>query len=145
MESHGIIAMMLLLTLIWFTALPTPVSAADDYDKVNKLLETDTTIQGETIHYPESGAAKIVSLIITMDPGESTGWHKHGTPLYAYMLEGKLTVDYGKKGRRTYQAGESFMEAMDYWHQGSNNTVDPVRILVVFMGAEGYDNVIHKP
>lgn len=134
----------LLTSLIWLISVSTVATAADDYDKVQKLFDTSTTIVGETLHYPTSGSAKLSSLIVTMDPGESTDWHKHGAPLYAYMLEGTLTVDYRKKGKRTYQQGDAFMEAMSYWHQGRNTGSKPARILVLFLGSENVKNVIHE-
>ena len=34
------------------------------------------------------------------------------------------------------------MEAMDQRHQGINTGAEPVRILVVYMGAEGMKNVV---
>ncbi|MDP2697639.1 cupin domain-containing protein [Thalassospira sp.] len=116
-----------------------------DYDKVTPLLDTSRNIIGETLVYPDSGAAKVTSLIVTMEPGETTGWHKHGVPIYGYILEGQVTIDYGVHGKRSYQAGAAFMEAMDNWHDALNDGDGPVRILVVFMGAEGAQNVIRKP
>jgi len=37
---------------------------------------------------------------ITLLPGQQTGWHTHPVPLFGYILEGELTVDYGTKGQR---------------------------------------------
>jgi hypothetical protein len=34
---------------------------------------------------------------------------------------------------------------MDYWHEGINDGDVPARVVVVFMGAEGAENVIYKP
>jgi quercetin dioxygenase-like cupin family protein len=125
-----------------------PVSAkpADqpDYKKVKKLFSGDQTIVGETIHYPQGEPVNIRSLIVTLKPGEATGWHKHGVPTYGYMLSGELSVDYGKKGKRVYRTGEAFMEAMDWWHNGLNETGKPARVLVVFMGAKGHPPVIRE-
>ncbi|MDA0239247.1 MAG: cupin domain-containing protein [Proteobacteria bacterium] len=114
-----------------------------DYISAKTLLTAGKNIVGETIAYP-TGKAKISSLVITIAPGTETGWHKHGVPLYAYILSGEVTVDYGDKGKRTYKAGEAFMEAMDNWHNGVSTGSEPVRILTVYMGADGASNVIHK-
>jgi quercetin dioxygenase-like cupin family protein len=119
-------------------------AAAADYKRVEPLVTTGRTIIGETILYPTGAAAKIDSLIVSMEPGESTGWHKHGVPIYGYILEGELTVDYGDKGTKVYPHGTGFMEAMDHWHNGHNHGDVPARVLVVFMGAEGIKNTIAK-
>lgn len=58
------------------------------------------------------------------------------------FLSGSLSVDYGAKGKRVYRTGEAFMEAMDWWHDGSNDSDKPARVLVVFMGAKGHAPVI---
>ena len=78
----------------------------------------------------------------SLAPGEKTIVHKHGVPLFAFILEGELTVDYGARGKRTYRAGEAFMEAMDVAHFGSNGGSQPVRLLAVYMGADGASDVV---
>ncbi len=115
-----------------------------DYRKIEKHFSGDQTVIGETIRYPKGGPVNIQSLTVTLGPGETTGWHKHGVPAYGYILAGDLTIDYGEKGKRVYRAGEAFMDAIDWWHNGSNDTGKPVRILVVFMGAKGLSPVIRK-
>jgi quercetin dioxygenase-like cupin family protein len=105
------------------------------------LLSTGTTIVGETIRYP-AGDAHVTAAIVTLAPGGRTILHKHGVPLFAYILAGELTVNYGTHGTRTYKQGQSFMEAMDVAHFGINNGAQPVRILAVYMGAAGAKDVI---
>lgn len=116
-----------------------------DYKSVEPLLSDPKTVVGETILYPGGTPAQITSAIVTIQPGEKTVWHKHGVPLYAYVLSGNAVVDYGDAGIRTYPAGTDFMEAMDHWHQGINPGTEPVRILAVYLGAAGLHNVIKKP
>ena len=106
------------------------------------LISTSTNIVGETIRYPTTGAAHVTAAIVTLGPGAKTIVHKHGVPLFAYILDGELTVDYGSHGKRTYKKGQAFMEAMDVAHYGINMSVSPVRILAVYMGAKGSKNVI---
>ncbi len=105
------------------------------------LLSTGKTIVGETIHYPK-GDAHITAAIVTLAPGGRTILHKHPVPLYAYIIDGELTVDYGTHGKRTYKQGASFMEAMDVAHFGENTGDKPVRILAVYMGADGVKDVL---
>jgi len=108
------------------------------------LIKTTTTIVGEVIHYPGGGAAEITAVTVNVPPGLDTGWHKHGAPLFAYVLKGELTVDYGDKGKRVYKPGDSFMEAMDHWHNGANEGTEPTEIVALYMGGSGAKLVIPK-
>ncbi len=105
------------------------------------LLSTGTNVVGETIRYP-SGPAHVTAAIVTLAPGERTIVHKHGVPMFAYILEGEITVDYGAKGRRTYRPGEALMEAMDVAHFGENTGTQPMRLIAVYMGAKGASDVV---
>jgi quercetin dioxygenase-like cupin family protein len=105
------------------------------------LISTGTTIVGETLRYPE-GAAHVTAAIVTLTPGEQTIVHRHGVPLFAYILEGELTVDYGEHGKRVYRKGDAFMEAMAVAHHGINTGTEPVRLIAVYMGAKGASDVI---
>jgi len=106
------------------------------------LLSTGVTVVGEPLRYATTGPARVTASIVTIAPGSRTIVHKHGVPMFAYVLGGELTVDYGDHGKRTYRQGQALMEAMDIAHFGVNNGAEPVRILVVYMGAEGAENVI---
>ncbi len=117
---------------------------AGDYQETENLLSTSRTIIGEPLYYPGGGAADITSMVVVMQPGEKTAIHKHGVPLYAYILSGELEVDYGPHGKKTYREGDSFMEAMDQFHQGENIGPGTVRILTVFMGGNGQPLVVNK-
>ncbi len=107
--------------------------------EVTPLLATGDTIIGQPLAYP-AGKPKVTALIVTVPPGGETGWHEHQVPLFAYVLDGALEVDYGDKGVRTYKAGDSLMEAMNWPHNGTNKGDKPVRILAVYIGAEGIPN-----
>ena len=115
-------------------------SAPPSYPAV-PLLSAGETVTGETIRYP-SGDARVTASIVTLAPGGRTIAHRHGVPMFAYILDGELTVDYGDKGKRTYRAGDALMEAMAITHSGLNTGTVPVRILAVYMGATGASDVI---
>ena len=119
-----------------------PAAAFDPGYPAVPLLSTGTSIIGEPLRYPATGAAHVTAAIVTMAPGERTIVHKHGVPLFAYILDGELTVDYGEHGKRTYRQGQAFMEAMDAEHFGINTGSQPVRLLAVYMGAQGASDVI---
>lgn len=118
------------------TAAPAPL-AAEVHSGQRLILSTGTTVTGEPIRYPTASPPHITAVEITLAPGQQTGWHMHPVPLFAYILEGELTVDYGSKGERTYRAGEGFMEAMDERHNGRNSGQGPVKILAVVIGEQG--------
>ena len=136
--------LLLALAALAAGALVHPAAARDaakpSYPAV-PLLSIGKNIVGETIRYPQ-GAAQVTAAIVTLAPGGRTIVHKHGVPLFAYILSGVLTVNYGKHGTRTYKPGDAFMEAMDVAHFGINKGKEPVRILAVYMGAKGAKNVI---
>ena len=132
-------------TLAALTALASPAAAQDAAYPLEPLLSTGTTVMGEPIRYPRQGSAHINAAIIALAPGSRTIMHKHGVPLFAYILEGELTVDYGSHGKRTYRQGQSFMEAMNIAHFGENTGTQPARLLAVYMGAKHAKDVIPVP
>jgi quercetin dioxygenase-like cupin family protein len=106
------------------------------------LIGSGETVVGETIAYPQGAPAKVTAAIVGLGPGEETGWHTHGIPTFALILDGELSVDYGDKGTRVYRAGEAFLEAIDVPHNGRNTGSGPMRILAVFMGADGLPTTV---
>jgi quercetin dioxygenase-like cupin family protein len=128
-----------ILAAAFIALLLTPVrgeDAASLKPSVATVLDASQTIIGQPIVYP-AGIAEVTAAVITIPPGGETGWHRHAVPLFGYMLEGELTVDYGDKGMHTYAAGEGLMEAMNWPHNGMNKGTVPVRILAVYAGAHG--------
>jgi len=119
-----------------------PASAQDKGYPLETLLSARTSIVGEAIKYPTTGDAHITAAIVTLAPGGATIEHEHGVPLFAYILDGELTVDYGTHGKRIYKKGDAFMEAMAVPHAGTNTGTVPVRILAVYMGADGAKDTI---
>lgn len=121
-------------------AVAPVVSVADDRPKIDTLLQTGTTILGQPLAYPSEGAPRITAVIVTLEPGQGTGRHRHAVPLYGQVLAGELTIDYEGHGTKTYRTGDAFMEAVGTWHNGHNDGTETVRILAVFIGAEGLPN-----
>jgi len=138
MVANSLIPVVLALSLACGTAM-----ADNAYQAVQQLLSTSTTVIGEPLAYAP-GNARVTAAIVTIQPGEQTGLHKHGVPLFAYILSGEAVVDYGDKGEKAYPAGTAFMEAMDQWHRGMNRGVEPVRILAVYLGSDQGSNVTLK-
>ncbi len=136
-------ALALVSSALWAGAAGV-AAAGEKYPPLDLLLSTSKTVIGEKIIYPD-GPANMVAAIVTMQPGQETGWHRHDAPLFGYMLEGQLTVDYGENGERTYNKGDSLVEALGSPHNGRNSGAGAARILVVFTGAEGVANTVMMP
>lgn len=132
---------LLLLSLLLAPAALADGSAAPGgkapYKASEELLKASETVAGEPLKWPE-GKPQVRTVVVTLQPGESTAKHTHGSPLVAYVLQGTLRVAYDGVGARTYAAGESFVEALAVPHVGTNVGSGLVRILAVFVeGAAG--------
>ncbi|MCP4413373.1 MAG: cupin domain-containing protein [Gammaproteobacteria bacterium] len=123
-------------SMVTFWAFAAPHGAT-----VDLLTETDTTILGQPFEYPE-GRAKITSVILSVPPNTTLKLHYHPVPVFGYMLQGELTVNYGEKGERTYRKGDTLVEAFNTLHQGRNASKGNVEILVVYAGANGVPNTV---
>jgi quercetin dioxygenase-like cupin family protein len=118
--------------------------AQSSYPPLEVLLSTSQTTIGQEIAYPP-GKAKITAAIVTMQPGEKTGRHRHDAPLFAMILEGEVSLDYGNGVTRIFKKGDTFLEAFQTSHEGTNAGDQPVRILVVFAGSDSVKNTIMEP
>lgn len=121
----GILIVAAILGGVYFSSATQQVTS-------QTILETNSTIIGQEIQFP-SGKAYVTSSIVTIPVGAETGLHIHEYPMYAFILEGEITVDYGEKGIKTYSKGDSFIEAINYEHNGKNTGNEPAKILVVLM------------
>jgi quercetin dioxygenase-like cupin family protein len=119
------------------------VLARTAYPPLDVVLASGTSVIGQPIAYPD-GAPEVTAAIVTLAPGQATGWHLHEVPLFGYILEGELTVDYGPDGTRTYAAGDAFLEAFGSEHDGLGTGAGPTRLLAVYMGAAGTANTVPR-
>jgi quercetin dioxygenase-like cupin family protein len=132
--------------VIGFCLLLVFLLTAEAYAKppgpsVETLLETDQTVLGQDFNYP-AGKAKITAAIVTLPPGASLPAHLHPVPLFAYILQGELSVDYGSEGTLVYRKGDAFVEAFNWPHSGRNAGKGIVKILAVYAGAVGVPNSV---
>jgi quercetin dioxygenase-like cupin family protein len=121
-------------------AEPAPPTGPAGF-KVTEILETTTTAAGQAIRFPQ-GESQVTALIAELAPGGQVGRHVHPVPLFAYILEGTLTVEVEGHGTRTFRAGDGFVDVVNLWHNGRNLGDRPVRFLVVFAGEKGTPTVI---
>jgi quercetin dioxygenase-like cupin family protein len=130
------------LSILFLVLFAIPAAALEDQRYQNlltPLLQAGTDTVGQPIAYPP-GTPSVTAAIVTIPPGGETGWHLHEVPLFVYVLEGAVTVDYGSKGIKVYNSGASLMEAMNWNHNGMNKGTVPVKILAVYMGSSDKTN-----
>jgi quercetin dioxygenase-like cupin family protein len=116
-------------------------SAAPPATSVEPLLDTDQTFLVQPFAYP-AGRARISSALLTVPPGATVPLHLDPVPLFVYILQGEIIVDYGSLGSRTYSKGDAFVEAFEWSHHARNGGKGNVKILTVYAGAEGVQNAI---
>jgi quercetin dioxygenase-like cupin family protein len=124
--------------------LGASIASADEAVSV-PLLSTGKTILGQPLSYPTTGKAAILARTTTFPPGAATTPHRHDVPLLTYVFEGVLTVDYGADGVKSYKPGEFYIEAIGTTHTGKNLGIVPVKILAIYLGAEGVENTVLVP
>ena len=124
------------------TSTTTAAATAGKPESSVVLNKQAQTVLDQLLQYPNGSQAQVSSTILTIAPGVSTGLHKHDAPMYAYILEGTLTVTYEGGIVKEYSAGSAILEAVGTPHNGENKTDKPVKILVVNMGAEGVANSV---
>ena len=129
-----LVTVAIVLSLSWFS-----FSTATNDISFETILETNTTVMGQEIIYP-SDFAKITSKIITIPVGGETGYHTNEYPLFAYIMEGKVSVEHYVMSydphtiTKEFHKGDSFVEAINYYHNGKNIGDTPAKVLVVIMG-----------
>jgi quercetin dioxygenase-like cupin family protein len=138
-----------LITLLVFFAFGVPyVAVADDYTsgvEASLILKTTTTTGHYPIKYLNTERPEITVMKVEIKPGAETGWHSHPVPLYAYVLEGNLTVEV--KGGKTYHftAGDAIVEVVNIPHNGKNLSRMPVVLIAFYTGEIGTPNTIMLP
>lgn len=106
------------------------------------LSKAMATTLGQPLVYPESTPAQLSSSILTLAPGQQTGWHLHDAPLYFYVMSGSVEVSYEGGITKTYDAGTAVIEAIETPHNGRNPGATDTVVLVVNIGAEGVPNTV---
>lgn len=101
---------------------------------VEPVLITDTTSIGQKIIYPQFENNEVTISKVTIPPGQSTGWHKHLIPVYAYILQGTLTVEVKNKKPLVFSKDAAFAEMIDVFHNGVNLGTEDVVLIAFYLG-----------
>ena len=126
------------LVSVFCQAEPSPKAA--EYAaavRVKPLLQATTTASGQPIQYPTTDRPEVRMLMVEIPPGTETGWHKHPSHCYAYVVSGAVTVELENGKSTTIKAGQAYAEVFDTWHNGKNSGTEPCKILMVVNGEEG--------
>ena len=132
------IALLLFVPVVLFAIEENPAV------KVTQLLKTTSGWDGKQIVYPE-GQAEITALLIEIAPGESTGWHQHPVPSFAFLLDGTLEITLADGRVKRMQPGEALSEVTDAVHIGRVLSRTPVKIVVFYAGSVGKALTITQP
>jgi quercetin dioxygenase-like cupin family protein len=130
------------------TAEPVAAAANAGYSaqvSVTPLLKTQVDAAGRPLAYPTDGPAEVTAVLVEMQPGAETGWHKHPLPCVVYVLEGELHVTL-KDGRvNIFKAGQAIAEVVDLEHNGVNPGPGVARLVMFVIGTEGKAFTVKTP
>ena len=137
----------LVIIMVLVFAVPC-IAVADDYGsgvKATLILKTTTTTGDYPVKYLNTQNPEVTVMKVEIMPGAETGWHSHPVPLYAYVLEGNLTVEI--KGGRTFHftAGDAIVEIVNTPHNGKNLGTTPVILIAFYTGEKGTPNTVMTP
>jgi quercetin dioxygenase-like cupin family protein len=104
--------------------------------KETVVMQTTKTLVGQNLAYPVA-RPQITTMLVEIAPGRNTFPHMHRGLAVTYVLAGTLMVQGDGIDARRYKAGEAFVEPINTWHIVGNGGVTPLRILIVYVGAEG--------
>ena len=91
------------------------------------LLKQDTAVAGR----------EAVMAMVELPPGSAEGRHTHFADVYAFVLEGTMTLDVEGQPTRVVKSGDVFTIAQGLVHEGSNRSSSPVKLSVVFFAEKG--------
>ena len=115
-----------------------------DYEHITAtpvaVEQRSKTVLGQGYNYPK-GVPALYAYSIIIKPGKKTNWHKYSVPLYVEVVSGSLTVDYGSKGKRTFTQGMSYVEALEWCHQGYSTTNQETALFVLYFAEQKSNHV----
>jgi quercetin dioxygenase-like cupin family protein len=125
---------------------PNVIFAIDENPavKVSQLFRTTSSWDGKPIVYPQ-GQAEVTALIVQIAPGESTGWHQHPVPSFAFLLEGTLEITLADGRVKRMEPGDALSEVTGTMHMGRVLSKTPVKIVVFYAGSVGKTLTVNQP
>ncbi len=118
-------------------ASPTPTVS------ITPVSRNSATIAGEPEFYLSTPDPEVSSVVFTFPPGAVSQWMIHPAPVYVYVLEGTLVVEFEDGSHQSFHEGQGFLQCRSKWHRGRNDGSQTMRFLAVFFGGKGVPNVVH--
>jgi quercetin dioxygenase-like cupin family protein len=108
------------------------------HGKVMRLSERDVI---ETLDGKE---ARVTTVEVAYEPGESGQPHRHPGPIFGYVLEGEFELGLGEEPVKKLKAGETFYESTGILHRVSRNpsTKGRTRVLAVIVHPRDAKNLV---
>ena len=103
--------------------------------KVSTILKTNSSWDGEPIHYP-AGKPQVTGMVIEFAPGAETGWHMHPANSFGMLLEGDFEIRLKNGDIKRLKAGDALAEVANKLHNGKNVGTTTAKIIVFYMGEE---------
>ena len=108
------------------------------------LLKTGSTWDGAEIEYLGTRCPEVHAVVVDIPANGATPIHLHPVNNYAFILEGRVTVEEGDvangqllvKKTSSFKKGDAFVEVVNTWHKGTAGP-EGVRILVWYTGEIG--------
>ena len=130
-----------ILVATWAQAKAAPTASSVSITPVSHNTET---IAGEPELYLSTPDPEVSSVVFTFLPGAVSQWMIHPAPVYVYVLEGTLVVEFEDGSHQSFHQGQGFLQCRSKWHRGRRNDgSQTMRFLAVFFGGKGVPNVVH--
>ncbi len=102
--------------------------------KTQLLLKTGRTADGSKIAYPVTDNPEVTVMLVEIPPNTETGWHKHLSPVYGYMLSGEIEVSLKDDRKFLYKTGDPVIEVVGVLHNGINRGGETAKLVVFYIG-----------
>ncbi|MFH0301115.1 cupin domain-containing protein [Bradyrhizobium sp. 31Argb] len=121
--------------------LAAPLRAGENGIVEKPILSTSTTAIDQPLVLSLDDPQVTVS-VYEIRPGTVLPEHQHKYPRYGYVLSGQLRVTYTATGRSdVYGPGDFVVEAIERWHTGRAEGLEPVKLLVIDQVERGQKNI----
>lgn len=126
--------LLLVIAMMSFISMNSFAKDEEPGFKADVILDTTSTLSGKAINLPQGADVKIEAHLVEIKPGAEVGKHKHPYPVVMYVLDGTLVVEEDDGTKKTYQAGDAFIEDANTWVNNKNPGTVPMKFLAVLIG-----------